>query len=389
MVALRIITAENVKSENIARRKTRILRLQDAGRLTDEQADYALDHFDRGEIPVAEMPASFDPQKHLQLTGRNGQVAEFTGASAGKYARGFFTRVRQEVQNGREEVPILFESIYNVTRDQSIQETETIYTFGDNDIGVAFELVPNGGEVKWVKVGGSQKSIYQQQYARGIQYTKRLFKFGRFFQMSAVERAFGRAANAIQNHLHFAPILNNSYVSRNKTNGAAITKFRFDAHLVEKYHLTLDEAMSHARADKTYHRPGPYALLVANSDLSTVRKALENPAQQGVAKVSPEVIDNIQTVISYRGWSGSDGNATVNYPGVTAGKAYLIDLSQAMYDFQSLYSQDLQPTDVGADHARFVVSQMLWDMWFGIFAAPERAVEEITWPGATDGATDA
>lgn len=387
MVALRVITHESQKQQNIDRRKNRVLRLRDSGILTPELADYALEHFERGEIPAAQMPASFDPRQHIKLSGRNGQVAEFTGASAGKFAAGFFTRLRQEVQNGREEVPLLFEEIYNVTRDMSIQETETIYTISDDDIGVTFELVPNGGEVKWVKVGGGQKSIYQQQYARGIQYTKRLFKFGRFFQMSAVERAFGRAASAIQNHVHFAPILNNTYVARNQTDGAAITKFREDAHLVEKYHVTIDEAMAHAREDDTYHRPGPYALLVANSDLSTVRKALENPAQQGVQMISPEVIDNVQTIIAYRGWTGNDGNGTVSYAGVTAGKAYLIDLSQAMFDFQSLYSQDLQPTDVGADHARFVVAQMLWDMFFGIYSAPERAVEEITWPGATDGAS--
>lgn len=388
MVALRIVTEKTLKKQNIERRKNRVIRLHDAGKLSPAKLDYALEHFDRGEIPVAEMPEAFDAKKHLREASGRGVVAEFTGASAGQFAAGFFTRLRQEVQNGREDVPLLFESIYNVTRDMSIQETETIYTFGSDDVGVVFDEILPGGEVKWASVGGATKSIYQKQWAKGIQYTKRLFKFGRFFQISAVERAFGRAANAVQNHIHFNPIMTHTYETRNQTDGGALVdpfNFPDTADIAEKYHRTLDSAMAHARNDDEYHRPGPYALLVSNSDLSTVRKALENPQQQGIQRISLEVMDNIQTVIGYRGWSGTDGNGTVSYGGVTAGKAYLIDLSQAMFDFQSLYSQDLQPTEVGAEHARFVVEQVLWDMFLGIYAAPGRAVEEITWPVATDG----
>lgn len=392
MVALRIITEDKLKERNIERRKNRVLRLRDEGRLTHAQSDYALEHFDRGEIPYAEMPAAFDPKTHIKLAEQNGHVAEFTGASAGKFADGFFTRLRQEVQNGREEVPLLFESIYNITRDMGIQETETIYTFSDDDVGVTFQEIHPGGEVAWASVGGGTKTIYQAQYARGIEYTKRLFKYGRFFQMSAIERAFGRAANAIQNHVHFNPILSpgTAYTTRNQTDGGSLSdpfQFPTGADIAEKYHRTLDSAMAHARADTTYHRPGPYALLVSNSDLSTVRKALENPMQQNIQRISLEVIDNVQLIIGYRGWTGNDGNETVTYTGVSAGTGYLIDLSQAMFDFQSLYSQDFQPTDVGPEHARFVVARMLWDMFFGVYAAPERAVEEITWPVASDGSS--
>jgi hypothetical protein len=390
MVAMRIITQEALFKQNIDRRKERVLRLRDEKILTIEQVEYALNLFEQGKIPSAEMPKAFDSQKHLKLTGFGGHIAEFTGASAGQFAAGNFTRLRQEVQNGREEVPLLFESIYNVVRDMSIQETETIYTFGDDNVGVTFQEILPGGEVQWASVGGGEKSIYQRQWARGIEYTKRLFKFGRFFQMAAIERAFGRAANAVQNHIHFNPILTNTYVARNQTDGGALSdpfNFPASADIAEKYHRTFDAAMANARADTTYHRPGPYALLVSNSDVSTVRKALENPQQQGIQRISAEVIDNIQLVVAYRGWTGSDGNETVTYDGVTAGTAYLIDLSQAMTDFQSLYSQDLQPTDVGPDHARFVVERMLWDMFFGIYAAPERAVEEITLPVAADGSS--
>jgi hypothetical protein len=390
MSNLRIITHEIEYQKKLNARMERVKEAAETGRLTQEQKEFALNALSNGKIPNAEMPKSFDFRSHLRETGFGGHVAEFTGASAGQFAAGFFTRLRTEVQNGREEVPLLFENIYNVTRSPEIQETETIYTFSDDNVGVVLKEIPTGGEVQWASIGGGEKTIYQRQYARGIEYTKRLMKFGKFFQMSAVERAFGRASNAIQNHIHLSPILSptTAYTTRNQTNGASLGepfKFKATAGIVEKFHRTLDAAMAHARADTTYHRPGPYALLVSNSDVSTVRKALENVAQQGFSEISAEVIDNIQTIIAYRGWTGSDGNESVTYSGVTTGKAYLIDLSQAMHDFQSLYSQEFQMTDVGPEHARFVVERVLWDMFFGVYAAPERAVEEITWPVAASG----
>lgn len=388
MVALRIITQENLKQQNLERRKNRVIRLGEQGQLPADKVEDAVSTYESGKIPYVQMP-NFNLNRDLVERNINGQAMfEFTGASAGKFTKGFFTRLRQEVQNGREEVPLLFEQIYNVLRDASIDETETIYTFSDDDIGVVFTEIKAGGEVSFSSVGGGSKSIYQVQYARGIEYTKRLVKFGSFIRMAAVERAFGRAANALQNHVHMQPILNHAYVTRNQTDGGALTdpfQFPATASIVEKYHRTLDAAMAHARDDDSYHRPGPYALLVSNGDLSTVRKALENPEQRGFALVSPEVIDNIQVVVAYRGWTGTDGNGSVAYPGVPSGTAYLIDLSQAMFDFQSLYSQELQMTDVGPEHARFIMQRYLWDMFFGVYAAPERAVEEITWPTSTDG----
>jgi hypothetical protein len=387
---VRVITHESEVKKNLDRRMERVRRLSSEGRLSEAQLEYALATFEKGDIPHAEMGAGFDPRSHLRQASGNGHVAEFTGASAGRFAQGFYTRLRTEVQNGRELVPTLFENIYTVQRSSEIQEVETIYTFGDDNVGVAFKEILPDGNVQWASIGGGEKTIRQRQWARGIEYTKRLIKFGKFFQMAPVERAFGRAANALQNHIHFDPILNPStaYTTRNQTDGGALSdpfKFRANASMTEKYHRTLGAAMAHARTDETYHRPGPYALLVSESDLPFVRMAIENPAQQGFSLVSADVIDSIRLIIAYRGWSGSDGNENVSYSGVSTGTAYMIDLSQAMFDFQSLYSQDLEMTDVGAEHARFVVERVLWDMWFGIYAAPERAVEKITWPAATDG----
>jgi len=230
--------------------------------------------------------------------------------------------------------------------------------------------------------------VKQVQWGAGIEYSKRLFKFGSgFFQMPVLERAFGRAANARQNHAHLSPILDHTYVSRQQTDGTGIDKFRADTTLVEKYHITIDEGISHSRLDTVARRVGPYAILCAIGDLTTIRKALTNVEQRGFQMISPEVLDGVRAIIAYDGWSGSRGNESASFAGVSAGTGYLINLSHREFDFQSFYSQPLMRESTGGDKTRFIVEQVVYDMWFGLYASPSMAVEEITWPTAADGAT--
>jgi hypothetical protein len=39
----------------------------------------------------------------------------------------------------------------------------------------------------------------------------------------------------------------------------------------------------------------------------------------------------------------------------------------------------------GPNLRRFILDAIIWDARFGIYAAPDRAVQKITWPGAGDG----
>jgi hypothetical protein len=386
-----IITKETLRQKAIDLRKVKVQANIEKGNLRQELGEKFLAELDRNEIPKAAMGEDFNPKHDIRTIDEGGRtVAEFTGMHAGNFAADFFTRQQYEVQAGRDEEPLLFPQIYSVVEDMNLPETLEIFTMSDDDVGVIFDRIDEGGQVKFASVSGASKTVKQVQWAAGIEYSKRLFKFGSgFFQMPLIERAFGRAANARQNHAHLSPILEHTYIARQQTDGGAITKFRADASLVEKYHITIDEAIANSRLDATARRAGPYAILCAVGDLSTIRKALTNVDQRGFQLVSPEVIDSVRTIITYDGWIGSRGNESVSFAGVTAGKSYLINMSHREFDFQSFYSQPLMRESAGGDKTRFIVEQVVWDMWFGLYSAPSVAVEEITWPTAEDGVVDA
>ncbi len=385
MSNLRVVTRQSLRQEAVERRRQRVIRLGEAGHLTRQQTDGALALLERNEIPTAQMADDFDMQTHLQPSGRPGVVAEFTGASAGRFAKGFYTRLNYEVEAGRDEEPLIFPAIYSVTQSTDISETEVIYTMSDDDVGVVFLEIEPGGQVQFVSVGGGQKTIVQRHWARGIEYTDRLLRFNKIFRMAPIERAFGRASNALYNHVHMAPILNHTYGARQLTDGSTLTSFKTDDKLVEKYHLTLEQALTDSRSDEEYKRPGPYILVVSLSNLITVQKALTDVAQRGIQRLSGDVLDNITTIVAYDGWHGRDGNRSANYAGVPAGTALLIDTSQRMYDFQSLISLPMTRKSAGGDITRFVEEQVIYHTYFGLYAAPDRAVQKILWPGSGDG----
>jgi hypothetical protein len=388
--SLRVVTRQSLRQEAIERRRQRVIRLGEAGHLTRQQTDGALALLERNEIPTARMAQDFNAEQHLQPSSRPGVVAEFTGASAGRFAKGFYTRLNYEVEAGRSEEPLIFPAIYSVTESSDISETEVIYTMSDEDVGVVFLEIQEGGQVQFVSVGGGQKTIVQRHWARGIEYTDRLLRFNKIFRMAPVERAFGRASNALYNHVHMVPILTHSYdPARQVTDGTGLTSFKKEDKLVEKFHLTLEQALTDSRSDEEYRRPGPYILLVSLSNLITVQKALTDVAQRGIQRLSGDVLDNITTVVAYDGWNGRDGNRSASYDGVPTGTAFLIDTSQRMYDFQSLIRLPMTRKSAGGDITRFVEEQVIYHTYFGLYAAPERAVQKILWPGSDDGATGA
>jgi len=110
-----------------------------------------------------------------------------------------------------------------------------------------------------------------------------------------------------------------------------------------------------------------------------VQRMMNRVPQEGFA-LDSTASQQISTVIGYAGWSGTRGKKTVTYPGITMGKAYLISTSYQGDDFVSLVKQPLESAQGNADVSRFIMDQIVWDVWLGIYANPLRSVEEITWP---------
>lgn len=307
---------------------------------------------------------------HVRQSHENGQpVYEFVGTD--NFGSQWYERQRYEVNAGREEVPILYEPIYSITRDPNLPKVISVNRIGPG--GVVLEEIKEGGEIKFASVTSSEYSVTMRHYGVGLEYSKDLVVFNELWRVPIVERAVGQAYNALLNHLHFNPILTATYGAGNQT--AAVTS---GATTTEDFMLTIEAAITASKGDTTNPRRGPYDLLISSAQEVVIEKALTVVPQQGVTLRS-RVLDSIRNIIVYDGWTGTRGLKTTTYTGVSSGTGYLISQQFQDQDFQSYVKQDLMQEGEERDLSR-LLTQVVWDTYHGVYANPTAAVEEITWP---------
>jgi hypothetical protein len=300
-----------------------------------------------------------------------GAVAEYIGSD--NFSIEWSRRQYFEIDNGRLQEPLLYPAIYDVMTNSAFPAVVNLERLGP--AGVVFERVEEGGEVKFASVTGSSISIPIYQYAVGIQYTKRLFMFNELWNLGLVEREAGIAYNALLNHVHLSPIINHSYGAANTTPASTS-----GTTLEEKVTRTIENAMVASVDDTTNPRYGPYVILCSSGSEFLIRRALTYVPQQSFSYQTPAILDNIQNIIVYNGWTGTRGIKETTYPGVTAPTCFLIDIGRRDRHFKSLWKQDLQMTMGNPDVSRFIMEQSVWDVWFGMYADPTGAVQKITLP---------
>ena len=303
-----------------------------------------------------------------EVKGESGILAEFIGM--GDLPHEWSERRRYEMSAGALEEPLLYESIYDTEISDQIPEIMSISKTGD--FGVVMQLVVEGGEAKFASMTSTGLQVIQQQYAVGLQYSKRIRRFNLLNLATNAERAVGVATNALLNHAHLAPILTATYGAANQTAASAVGDT-----LIEKYMRTLEDAIENSMAD---NRRGPYDLIVGGGNSVMVKRILTPVPQVGFTQQLPATLGDIENVIVYRGWSGTQGLKTATYAAPTSGKAYLVDKSRKADNFYSLMRQALLDAEGNADVSRFIELQTVWDIFFGVTAIPLNAVEEITWP---------
>lgn len=323
--------------------------------------------------PKVSFPPHLQLRDHVREVGKakgGHLIYEFVGTDT--FSSEWNERRRYEIDAGRDEEPLLYEPVYDIVQDASLPRLVDIKKIGPG--GVVFEEVLEGGEVKFATVTSSEQSVRIRHYAQGLEYSKDLVVFNELWQVPIVERQVGIAYNALLNHIHLNPILTGTYAAANQT--AANTA---GATTVEDFFLTIEDAITNAKTDATNPRRGPYVLLISSAQMFTVEKALMRVPQQGASQQS-SALDMIRSVIAYDGWTGTRGGKSTTYAGVTSGTGYLVSLQYQDQDFQSYMKQDLmQDPNEDYDLSRFM-TQLAWDCYFGAYANPTRAVEEITWP---------
>jgi hypothetical protein len=323
--------------------------------------------------PKIAFPAQMQLKDHLREMSRdaNGhRIYEFMGTDS--FGAEWQQRQRFEVNAGRDEEPILYTPLYDVVSDASLPKNVDVNTMGPG--GVVFEEVFEGGEVKFSSISSGEYTVPIRHWATGLEYSKDLVIYNSLWNVPIIERQMGVAHNALLNHLHISPILTYTYAAANQT--AAVTS---GATTTEDWLLTIEAGIAASKSDTSNPRRGPYILIIAGADEFMVERALQRVSQQGVSLQANSAMSAIRSVIVYDGWSGTRGNKTVSYSGVTAGKGYLVSQQYRGQDYISFEKQALQNGGMQEDISRFL-TQSVWDSYYGVYANPLRTVEEITFP---------
>jgi hypothetical protein len=324
----------------------------------------------RPHAPLREGKRMEDHVRLIEMKENRNLIAEFIGS--GDFAAAFSTRQQYEIDAGRQEEPLLYTSFYNIVVDRNLPETVEVSKLGPG--GVVFEEVLEGGEVKFMTITEGTYSITQRQFGVGLEYSKRMVKFNQIWNMAIAERAVGIGYNALMNHLHLSPILTYSYAAANQTAADST-----GSTLMDKYVNTFSNAIETAMSDTANPRRGRYDLLVNPGQYMKVKRALQLRSQDSGGEVFPG-LDMIDNVIAYGGGTYTRGKKETTYAGVTANKAYLISKQYSSKDFQSWQSQGLESQVGDGDVSRFIMEQIVWDCFIGIYSNPAGSVEEITLP---------
>ncbi len=382
-MAVKLISKADKVDQAIERRKRRAAEMS-----ASAERDAILESLENSIIPHPPVKQGIetDLSKITAETSADAPekaLREFIASS--DFTANWYTRQRYEVDAGRDEEPILYDGIYTITVDPTLAKNVEILTFGP--AGIVFEEVKEGGEVVFVTLNESDATVPIKNWASGIRYSEDLFIYNQMFQVAEIDRQFGRAWNARDNNIHFWPILNQSYVGANLTDGTAspvTTKFKKSASMAEKYARTLEAAITASRMDKANPRRGPYALVVSSADSITAEFAVTPVPQQGFGQQS-RALGRIRNITEYDGWSGTRGKKQHDFAGVQPGEAFLVDLANRRTDFRSLVKQPLRSRSGNPDVSRFIMEQTVYNSRVGVYANPLRSVQKILWPEADSG----
>lgn len=284
----------------------------------------------------------------------------------------FVQKVVVDLELGREQVPLLYKPIYRTVQDPNFPQFVEIQGIVSRAT-VVFAERQEGEEIRLgTRVVAGRESVPLVMYAAGFQFTRELNVWDRTWEVAQLSQALGEAYNALLNHLHLYPILSFNYPAKNKT--AAVTTH---STLLENLRATLRQALIAAASDKdpdTGRGRQPTVLLAHPSRRWDIEEALQRLQINGT--VYP-ALTGIDTLIFYDGYSVKVGDRVYEYPGVDPNKAYLIE---PRHYFVELIKQDLRVEAVPADPWRLIDGGMVATAIRGLYAAPAKAVQEVTLP---------
>jgi hypothetical protein len=297
-------------------------------------------------------------------------VREMIDTAQGQMA--LLEKVRIDVAFGLAEIPLLYGPLYQRIAPAGgfpggmYQIDE--YTLTSN---VIFTQKFEGGEVEFGTLAKGSPSVGTiKTYAAGFEWSEDMIEFDRTWSIELNNQAFGRAYNALLNHLHLSPIIGYTYPGGNSTAFATTGASR-----AENIHLTLQNAYRASVLATVGPRRTGRVLLANEADRFKIETALLTPVNDAAGNALPNI--PIDTIIYYNGEDITVGSDVYNYPGVTVGTCFLIFPRRKM---KELVHHDLR-IDVGPpDISRLVEGQQVGRSRRDIFANIEESVQKITLP---------
>lgn len=293
-------------------------------------------------------------------------ISEMITTSQGQMA--LLEKVRIDVALGLAEIPLLYGPIYERVNGPF---PGGVFQIDTNTLqaNVVFLEKMEGGEVEFGTLETGAPALGSiQTYAAGFEWTEDMIEYDRTWSIELNNRAFGRAYNALLNHLHLSVIIGGSYGGGNSQPADST-----GATTQEKTHLTFQGAYTESIQAKPQRRGT--VLLASETNRFQIEEALLTPVYDVAGRPLPTV--PIETIIYYDGETLKRGTDTITYPGVTPGTCFMIYPKQLM---KEMLHHDLR-IDIGsADISRLIEGQQVGRARRGMYADLANSVEKITLP---------
>ena len=278
-------------------------------------------------------------------------------------------KITLDVNEGREDIPLLYLAIYSALKSDTLPKN--VDTNVISEAQAVFLRRFEGEEVKFgTLTKGTPGVVPIENWSSGFEWTREMQKWNEEYRLELYNQAFGRAYNALLNHLHLSPILTFAYAAANRTAADATA----GATLLDRTRTTLVNALRDSSKAK---RKGS-VLLASSQDEYQITDALAR-RRDVVGNELPGI--TIDTIIFYDGETLSVGEKDFAYAGVAAKRAYLIRPKRQFYELVATEGgQDLIVETGNPDVSRGILDQVVAHTYRGVYAAVPGNVQEITLP---------
>ncbi|MBV9600722.1 MAG: hypothetical protein JOZ87_28240 [Chloroflexi bacterium] len=279
----------------------------------------------------------------------------------------FITKSVVDIDVGAMTEPLVYPPLYRRLVDPNFSNPVDLDTL-PVEASVIFLDHIEGEEVQFgTRQLGEREAVPITTWTAGFEYTQDMVEYDRTWQIQQLNEAFGRAHNALLNHIHLFPIISFPYPPEN------VTPAYVDPS--GDYRLSLRGTISRAwRAAANQDRP-PNAILAPSSLQFDLADALGPLTVNGTT--FPSVGGSLRRVVYYDTTYLRRGNRTFRYPGVPEDTLFLVQTSDYLTE---LVKHDLRIQAGPGDLTRLIAQQLVGVSRRGVYCVPQLCVQKVEIP---------